>query len=257
MPSDRGSKDSIRRLRYNKGDLIMKEGDYGISIYRVIRGEVQIYNEVDGRRIPLATLGPGEVIGEMGFLAKSPEPRSASARAIEDSELEVMHPGSLAKEYEQMAPVLKFITNQALRRLIRMNEWLGLLGLKKEEAAEKRREGRAGSQRLHYRKRLDLECTYRAREESPNLPLTGTIRDLSLCGVGLEISARNAGKFALFPGRELILEAVLPGGKSVEFVARVVRVKEAHGKRGHLSAGMEITKINGGSRRNLGFFLMP
>jgi len=257
MPSGRRSKDSIRRLRYKKGDLIMKEGDYGISIYRVIRGEVQIYNEVDGRQIPLATLGPGEVIGEMGFLARSPEPRSASARAIEDSQLEAMHPALLAKEYEQMAPVLKFITDQALKRLIRMNEWLGLLGLKREEAAEKRREGRAGCQRLHYRKRLDLECTYRARQESPAFPLIGTIRDLSLCGVRLEISAKNARKLPLSPEREFIIEAVLPDGKSVAFVARVVRVKEAHGKPGHLSAGMAITNINVGSRRNLGFFLMP
>ena len=31
------------RLNYNKSELIMKEGDYGISIYKVLKGRVRVF----------------------------------------------------------------------------------------------------------------------------------------------------------------------------------------------------------------------
>ena len=30
-------------LRYEKGELIIKQGDYGISIYRIVSGKVKIF----------------------------------------------------------------------------------------------------------------------------------------------------------------------------------------------------------------------
>jgi CRP-like cAMP-binding protein len=60
----------IVRLKYKRGELIIKEGDYGISIYKIIKGKVRIFNESGGSEVPLATLGRGEIIGEMTFLNK-------------------------------------------------------------------------------------------------------------------------------------------------------------------------------------------
>ncbi len=82
-------------LRYKKGEQIIKQGDYGISIYIILNGNVEVSRESEGGDVVLATLGPGDIIGEMIFLNKGVEVRSASARALQDSELEVWHPKNL------------------------------------------------------------------------------------------------------------------------------------------------------------------
>ena len=82
----------IVKLKYRKGELIIKEGDYGISIYKIVTGKVQILTHSADMEIALALLGPGEIFGEMAFLSKDTEVRSASAKAEQDSELEVWHP---------------------------------------------------------------------------------------------------------------------------------------------------------------------
>ena len=109
-------------LRYKKGEQIIKQGDYGISIYIILNGNVEVSRESEGGDVVLATLGPGDIIGEMIFLNKGVEVRSASARALQDSELEVWHPDDLGKKYEEIAPVLKAMINQVLKRLLRMNK---------------------------------------------------------------------------------------------------------------------------------------
>lgn len=143
----------VLRLHYKSGDLIIKQGDYGISIYKIINGKVRIVRESGGKEVALATLGPGEVIGEMSFFNKSIEPRSASARALTDVEVEVLHPARLAGEYEQMPPVIKFIADKMLSRLLKINALGGKLGAKLEESkAQKRSYETGASGRRFYRK---------------------------------------------------------------------------------------------------------
>jgi len=111
-------------LKYKKGEQIIKQGDYGISIYIILNGYVEVFRDSDGAEVVLGTLGPGDIFGEMIFLNKEVEVRSASARALQDSEIEVWHPEELAKKYEEIAPVLKTMINQVLKRLLRMHKLL-------------------------------------------------------------------------------------------------------------------------------------
>jgi CRP-like cAMP-binding protein len=94
-------------LKYKKGEQIIKQGDYGISIYIILNGYVEVFRESEGADLVLGTLGPGDIFGEMIFLNRGVEVHSASARALQDSEIEVWHPDELAKKYEEIAPVLK------------------------------------------------------------------------------------------------------------------------------------------------------
>lgn len=73
------------KLEYQPGDLIVKQGDYGISIYHILEGKVGIYFKSESEEVLLDSLGPGEVIGEMIFLMGYSSTRSASVRAIEAS----------------------------------------------------------------------------------------------------------------------------------------------------------------------------
>jgi CRP-like cAMP-binding protein len=112
------------RLRYKKGEQILKQNDFGISIYKILSGKVLIFRECEDVEVPIATLGKGSIIGEMIFFFRATEVRSASARALEESELEVTHPMELVKEYEASAPILKLMAQQTLNRLTRMNRFI-------------------------------------------------------------------------------------------------------------------------------------
>ncbi len=77
MSGTNGNAEQVIHLSYRKGDLITKEGDYGISIYKIIEGKAVISQkseDKEDKEIPLATLGPGAIIGEVIFLNRERGP---------------------------------------------------------------------------------------------------------------------------------------------------------------------------------------
>ena len=242
----------IKTLSYKKGDLIFKEGDYGISMYKIIEGKVLVFKESGDRQVTLATLGQGDIIGEMTFLSGPNVPRSASAKALEDSKLEVWHFSRLRKEYEEMPPILKVMATQTLQRLVRTNNNLVNLDAKQSEA-EKGNQG--VSQRRFYRKEVDLDCIYRPANADPNARLKGKIRDIGLGGMRLEVSSKNGGNSFYKTGEVFIVNTALPNGKALEMMAKVTSVGQ-NGAPGRLSMGMCFTNIPAWVKERLGFFLM-
>ena len=244
-------------LKYRKGDLIIKEGDYGISIYKIMKGKVSVLQKSGDKEIALATLGPDEIFGEMAFLNKAGEIRSASVRAIENAVLEVWHPSMLSKEYKEMPPMLKYVTDQISTRLLQMNKLIVQFKTQKQKKlkAVERRDPWA-SQRSYYRKEVDLECHYRPVGLSPKVRLLGRIRDMSLSGLGMEIAAKNTTSFSHMDGDSFVVDTVLPNGKSLELEAKIatLTIGETPGK---LFMGMFVTELSAGVKKSLGFFLMP
>lgn len=245
----------IVSLKYKRGELIIKEGDYGISIYKIVKGKVRIFNEPGGREISLATLGRGEIIGEMTFLNRGEEPRTASVRAIEDSELEVWHPSTLKKEYEEMPPVVKYIVNQALQRLVRMNQLVAQFTAKRRQIIEKVKQGDPETaRRFYYRKELDQECIYRPVSASKALRLGGRVKDISLNGVGMEVRAKNALNFSHKAGDTFYVTMMLPTNKKLSFKAKIQTVKMDR-TLGRIFMGMQFEEMDGENRKTLGFFM--
>lgn len=66
---------------YQPGQFIMRQGDTGVGAFIIRSGRVEVVQEKDGQETKLATLGPGDVVGEMALLDEFP--RSASVRAVE------------------------------------------------------------------------------------------------------------------------------------------------------------------------------
>src|SRR5947209_12408263 len=58
-----------------EGQILMKEGDYSVELIAIQEGEADVFQ--GGKKV--ATLGPGQLIGEMGILAR--EPRNADVIA--------------------------------------------------------------------------------------------------------------------------------------------------------------------------------
>ena len=66
--------------KYNKGDMIAKEGEEDLtSIYLILRGNVLIVKQGESSLIRLAKLKPGEIFGEMSYFTKKPRRSGAMA----------------------------------------------------------------------------------------------------------------------------------------------------------------------------------
>ena len=71
------------RRSYASGERLMKQGDKADSLFVILTGKVNVVREHPDLATPvhLATLGPGDVVGEMGLL--DGDPRSATVAAAD------------------------------------------------------------------------------------------------------------------------------------------------------------------------------
>jgi CRP/FNR family transcriptional regulator len=82
---ERISRVSVAR-NFPAGVRVFHEGDHSDACYLVRKGDLRVTREhPDGRAIALATLGPGDLFGELAML--DGEARSASVETLTDSEL--------------------------------------------------------------------------------------------------------------------------------------------------------------------------
>ena len=84
----------LRQREAHAGELIIREGDLGTSLFVIVDGRVRVHR---GER-EIAQLGTRDVFGELAAL--DPEPRSASITALEDTMLFELEGEAL---YELMA----------------------------------------------------------------------------------------------------------------------------------------------------------
>ncbi len=79
----------IHNRVYTANEYVFYQGDPGIGLYIVIKGEILITQESEeGERFDLAKLSRGDFFGELALLDE--ERRSASAIAMKDSQIAVI-----------------------------------------------------------------------------------------------------------------------------------------------------------------------
>lgn len=74
---------------YQKDSYIFREGDHGKEMFYILMGRVQVEKTAGAARKILAEMGPGSYFGEMAALIDVP--RTASARAVEDSDIAIIN----------------------------------------------------------------------------------------------------------------------------------------------------------------------
>ncbi len=73
-------------VKFSAGSLIFREGSPGDAMFFILKGEVNILKtSINEEKVLLATLGKGNVLGEMSLVDNAP--RSATAIAKTDIEL--------------------------------------------------------------------------------------------------------------------------------------------------------------------------
>jgi CRP-like cAMP-binding protein len=75
----------ITLSRYQAGEVIVRENDFGETAYIIGEGRVEVSKELDGRNVHLAYLGAGETFGEMSMIDE--KPRSATVTAVTHTEV--------------------------------------------------------------------------------------------------------------------------------------------------------------------------
>lgn len=75
----------VHERTYGPGEAIVTQGEPGLGLYVLIRGEVEVRQAGGARGNQIARLGPGEVFGDVSFVDGSP--RSATIVACQHAEL--------------------------------------------------------------------------------------------------------------------------------------------------------------------------
>src|SRR6266436_3277912 len=104
------------RRTYELGEEIIRQGDWGDSIYIIRRGEASVELAATGSRAIVATLGPEDVCGDMAFLergkasaavmAKEEQVEADQINAQELREIMEAFPRLASRFYRSLALVL-------------------------------------------------------------------------------------------------------------------------------------------------------
>lgn len=100
---------------FNKGDIIMRQGEFGESAYIIEKGSVEIsVKKLSGDSILVATRGVGAIIGEMSLMDNAP--RTATVTAKEDCTLLEITKDDFTRRLDASDPVLRMTMQVILTR---------------------------------------------------------------------------------------------------------------------------------------------
>ncbi|MEC7029533.1 MAG: cyclic nucleotide-binding domain-containing protein [Pseudomonadota bacterium] len=106
-----GKSKILNREIFYKGQTIIEQDSSSNRAFYIESGTVEISVRENQHSVSISKLGAGEIFGEMGLI--SHEPRSASAKAIEDTTVTIITEDMLNKRIEA-------ISDKAIRKLIRV-----------------------------------------------------------------------------------------------------------------------------------------
>lgn len=102
------------------GTPIFREGEPGDCAYVIERGRVEISSLRNGKPVRLAVLEESDLFGEMALV--DGEVRSATATAVEETEVVLLTPERVQKELHRADPLLHLLLRVTLNRLRSTNQ---------------------------------------------------------------------------------------------------------------------------------------
>jgi CRP-like cAMP-binding protein len=117
---------------FGHGGVIFEEGSIGKHMYVVVSGSVDIRKRTRGGDVVLATLGKGELFGEMALVDSMPRSASAVAAGDDTSVVEIDHAQFAYLVGQQPAFALIILKALSLRLRNQMEINAGIAGQGKE-----------------------------------------------------------------------------------------------------------------------------
>src|SRR6267154_5851494 len=104
----RGVIEKLERVQFQKGNLIIKEGDSPVPMYILEKGRARAFTQNNGAQVNLAFYRDGDFFGELSILNGSP--RAASVEAYSDCDVLALDPDavrSLKQSYPEFGKLLE------------------------------------------------------------------------------------------------------------------------------------------------------
>ena len=121
--------DAVIKRRFKRGDRIVEQGLKSNALYIILSGRARVLaSDSRGREVILATLQPGDYIGEMSLIDN--EPHSATVRAEVQTDVLMLGRSEFARcmpESSSMAYAVMRVLVQRLRHSVRNIESLALM----------------------------------------------------------------------------------------------------------------------------------
>ena len=115
---------------YERGAVILKEGDVADSVYVIVSGQVKVYL-VDpndpAREVILKTLKSGDFFGELPLF--DPAPRNASVAAMEPCQLQVLTFRAFQRAIQGSPEIAQHVMATLAARLRHANQKIGTLAM--------------------------------------------------------------------------------------------------------------------------------
>jgi CRP/FNR family transcriptional regulator, cyclic AMP receptor protein len=125
--------DTVRE--YPPGRVIIEEGSRGTSAFIILSGTAEVFKKSGDREVTLATLGIGQVFGEMGLIED--RPRSASVRSKSELRVRMID----RKHFNHLLPTKPAVLIPIMKSLFeRLRQASDMLAEKAEE------EGKTGGE---------------------------------------------------------------------------------------------------------------
>ncbi len=108
---------------FGPGEVVFHEGDESDTCYVVRSGHVRVVREhTDGRILTLATLGPGDIFGELAIF--DAERRSATIESLDETEVVAILAGDMRRMLREHPDIAVKLLAALSRRLRETNERL-------------------------------------------------------------------------------------------------------------------------------------
>jgi diguanylate cyclase len=105
---------STVRVALAAGEVVFREGDAPTTAFLIESGQVEITTERDGAVVRLATLGPGDLLGEMAVIDAAA--RTATAIAAGPCTLMAIDRAAIGERLAQADPIIRSLLEGQLRR---------------------------------------------------------------------------------------------------------------------------------------------
>ena len=107
--------DNFQVVKFDTGELVFSHDDTGKHAYLIRSGKVSLYKDVDGTKQLIADMNPGQILGEMALFTGNT--RSATAEALEPSELLVIDRETFEILLQKSTPFVKGLISQLIERI--------------------------------------------------------------------------------------------------------------------------------------------
>jgi CRP-like cAMP-binding protein len=218
---------------FNAGEVIIREGDPGRSIYVILDGQVRVFTrDHHGEELELAVLAASQFFGEMSFLTG--KARSGSVMALDTSVIVELSYTSMRRVVKEHPTVKKVLVEYYQQRL----------GSTEQKRAEVEVDKPTSDAR--HKERIQVKLVV-LPQTTPNGALkastwTGVSVDLTLSGIVVGVSGASAEPFQLQSEVRLEIELPQPWGE-IRTLGAIRRVKPARTDQKLIMLGIDYVGI--------------